>query len=204
MTQSSLSGYVLKAPQTAFDAGEPMSSYRAWEQRQNELHLTDQFCQTRINWTSLDAAGHGIEATGIPGETPTWSATYPHTWLNPIKPANLVLRVTGHDCYVRARVIAADRNIIVSNLINGNLPPAVFDTILDLSSASPTSDGYLHINGAQSISILETGWMKPSGGGQTGIDGITRKPGVCLMRLELQILSEIAARVTGVLLREVA
>lgn len=204
MTQSSVAGYVLRAPVGAFNAGQPVSSYRAWENRQNLLHLTDEFCQVRVNWVSRDEAGHGIEHSGDPSETPIWSATFPVTWLNPVKPANFDLQVMGHDCFVRARLVPWDSTVLLAGTLGGNLPDAVFDELLDLSSASPTSDSYLHINGAQSIAVLQRGWMKPSGSGQQGADGVTRKPSVCLMRLELQILAETGARVFGVLLRECA
>ena len=202
MTASSVSGYVLRAPVTAFDAGQPVSSFRAWENRQNILHLTDEFSQHRINWVSRDESGHGIESAD--GDTPIWSYTYPHTWLAPNKPANIDVQVMGHHCFVRARLVKWDAPPLLSGIINGNLADSVFDEILDVSSSSPTSADFLHINGASSISVFDTAWMKPSGGGQQGADGVTRKPAVCLMRLELQVLSETASRVFGVLLRECA
>lgn len=205
MSQSSAAGYVIRAPLTSFSANEPVSAWRAYENRQNLLHLTDEFSQHRINWVSRDATGHGIEVSGNPDETAIWSCTYPHTWLAPNKPANLDLQVMGHDCYVRARLLPHTAPIQQSGQLAGNMATtAVFDTTLDVSSASPTTDSYLHIVSSFHLPTYEKGWMRPSGGEQEGSDGVTRKPSVCLMRLELQILAETPCRVYGVLLREFA
>ncbi len=203
MTQSSVSGYVLRSPVTAFEARGPMSSYRAWENRQNLMHLTDESAQHRINWVTPDSAGYGIETTGTTDETPTWSATYPHTWLAPGKPANLALYVQGHHCYVRARLVPWNSTLLQRDLDNGNnSAPAVFDTTLDLTSPTPTADGYLYIVNGIDLDTFNLAWMSP--GIVVGSDGVAYQPQVCLMRLELQLVAEVGARVFGVLLRECA
>jgi len=203
MSQSSVTGYVLTFPIYGLSANEPMSSYRAWENRENLMHLTDEFSQHRVNWMTPDASGYGIEHSGTPDEAPTWSITYPHTWLAPDKPANLDLRVMGHDCYVRARLVPWYVPLIRDGFLNGSgTGPEVFSELLDLSSASPTEDSYLHIVTGIDVATYDSAWV-----GHwlaTGSDGVARRPHVCLMRLELHVLAETAARVFGVCLREFA
>lgn len=203
MSQTSLSGYVLRCPVTSFEARGPMSSYRAWENRQNLMHLTDESTQTRVNWVTQDAAGYGIEVVSPSYLNPTWSATYPHTWLASFKPSNLVLAVQGHDCYVRARLVPWNAPILTSDINNGNMAAtAVFDTMLNLTSPTPGLAAYLHIGTGFDLATYNSAWTSP--GTVIGSDGIPYSPEVCLMRLELQVIAEIGARVFGVMLRECA
>lgn len=207
MTQSSYSGYVLRTPATAFSDDEPVSSYRAWENRQNLLHLTDESAQHRINWVSPDASGYGIEATPEVDNAPIWSHVYPHTFLAPGKPANLDLYVQGHDCIVIASLVPYTAPLAVyggTNLATN----VVFTEILDLSGATPTSATFLYDYGASGttfdLSVFNSAWAAP--GIIVGSDGIAYTPLVCLMRLDLQVIAntEDPARVFGVCLREYA
>jgi len=204
MSQSSVSGYVLRTPATAFAANGPVSSYRAWENRQNLLHLTDESAQHRINWVTPDAAGFGIEAATASGNAPIWSATYVHSWLAPGKPANLVLRVLGKNCIVIASVMPSTAPVVQYG--QGNLSvDTVFTEVLNLSGTSPTEDNYLHINSAFDLPVYERAWIEV--GSVVGSDGIAYRPRVCLLRLELQVIAnddDNDARVFGVMLRECA
>lgn len=203
MSASTVRGYALRAPDDAFNATQPVSSWRATELCSNLLHFTDEFCQHRVNWIATDpeVGTDGIE--GSQAITRVWCQAYPHTWLGPNKPANV-------DLHVQAAGILSDATLwfrLVPNSARiGDLSaPAVFSETQLFNQAGGAVNDYTltHLNDEASTRVFQSGWAQP--GVVLDSAGTAHAVSQCMMRLEIICLDgSNSFQVYGVLLREFA
>ncbi len=205
MAQSTINGFFTPAYDAVLDDDEPVSSYRAWELRQNILHCTDEFTQHRINWVA-DATTGGFVNTPDPaaGTVPNrlfiWAQPYVHTWLSPFKPANIDLCVTAS---------SVESGIVVARLVPMSTAPGdegPFILLGSFTASDPSSQNTItHVMTVADFAVLELGWQRPAI--VAGAGGESLQPRMCLMRLELlsaRGANDDAVHVHGVLMREYA
>lgn len=193
MTASSPWGLGLIAPDDSFYEDEPVSSWRALETFNNLLHYTDEFAQTRINWTAVDE--DGVFLANHPARDVAWSQPFLLSWLAPNKPAGIDLCIQG-DADVIARVVPN------SYPLGAATAPSLFVTALSPGAGSPAT--YLHQPGdPNAAAAIFEGWVQPAA--IQGSDSNIYQPRVCLVRLELIIpWVEAASKINAVCLREFA
>lgn len=207
-TFQSIFGYVMRIPAGTLDADRPVSVWRAEMTRNNLAHLLDEYCQTRINWSSTGTEDYYVDKSN---DRRIWAQEFPHTWLREDRPVNLDLVVgaatTGASppttLSLRARVVPA--RFALGDSAADAL--ALIDTTVTLTSATPAD-----------VIDLQTDFDAngiPSGLGSNVwativvSEGAADQCAVALMRLEL-MLDEVTAHaspvhsVTRVYLREFA
>jgi hypothetical protein len=125
MSYQSNYGYIIRIPDSSFEAYRGVDTLRAYLLRNNIQHIVDESPQVRVNFMSSGNGDSFAGALNSADGTRIWHATFPQTWTRQDRPTNLEVRVAtqannaGLD--FRARVVPASYSI-------GDLSaPALFD-----------------------------------------------------------------------------